>query len=276
MSAPRLATVRAPRLGGRRRRALRRFGAGGFVALTLLFLFAPMVLIVVFSFNASPRLSFPVSGLTTHWYHEALGDDLFRNALENSVLLACVTAVVAGLLGTAAAFGVRRFRPRVQDAIAYAALAPAIVPALVIAIALAIFLDAAGVVLSLKTAVIGHILIALPFVFLTMRARLQAFDSTILEAARDLGASRSRAFRDITLPLVRPAILGAALISVALSLDEFVITSFTIGGDQTLPVLIWAKMRRGVDPSVNALATMILCGTLLAGMLSYRLSRLRL
>ena len=260
----------------RRRRALRRWGAGAFVAVTLLFLFAPMVLIVVFSFNASPRLSFPVTGLTTHWYTEALGDELFTDALWNSVLLACVTAVSAGLLGTAAAFGVRRFRPRVQEGIAYAALTPAIVPALVVAIALAIFLDAIGVMLSLQTAIIGHVLIALPFVFLTMRARLEAFDASVLEAARDLGASRSRAFRDITLPLVRPAILGAALISVALSLDEFVITSFTIGGDQTLPVLIWSKMRRGVDPSVNALATLILCGTLIAGMLSYRLARLKL
>jgi spermidine/putrescine transport system permease protein len=268
--------VSLPGLSRRRRRSLRRWGAGAFVAVALLFLFAPMVLIVGFSFNASPSLSFPVTGLTTRWYHEALADDLFTNALRNSVLLACLTAVVAGALGTSAAFGMRRFGRRTQDAVGYLALAPAVVPALVLAIALAIFLDAAGVVLSLRTALIGHILIALPFVFLTMRARLDSFDDSVLEAARDLGASPSRAFRDVTLPLVRPAILGAALVSVALSLDEFVITSFTIGGDQTLPVLIWAKMRRGVDPSVNALATLILCGTLLAGMLSYRLSRIRL
>jgi spermidine/putrescine transport system permease protein len=260
----------------RRRRALRRFGAGTFVALVLFFLFAPMVMVVVFSFNASPSLSFPVTGLTTRWYDTALRDELFVSALKNSVLLACVTAVTAGVLGTAAAFGVRRFGTRTQDAIGYAALLPAVVPALVVAISLAVFLDAAGVILSLRTALIGHILIALPFVFLTLRARLEAFDFTVLEAARDLGASPTRAFRDITLPLVRPAILGAALISVALSLDEFVITSFTIGGDQTLPVLIWAKMRRGVDPSVNALATLILSGTFIAGMLSYRLSRVRL
>ena len=158
----------------------------------------------------------------------------------------------------------------------YAALLPAITPVLVVAVALAVFFDAIGVRMSLSTALVGHCLIALPFVVLTMRARLDAFDFSVLDAARDLGASPLRAFRDVTLPLIRPAILGAALISVALSLDEFVITSFTIGGDQTLPTLIWAKMRRGVDPSVNALATLILCGTLLAGMLSYRLSRIRL
>jgi spermidine/putrescine transport system permease protein len=262
---------------GRRpaRRLLRRWGAGAFVAAVLLFLFAPMVLIVAFSFNASPTLSFPVTGLTGRWYREALADEQFTGALKNSVLLAVVTALAAGTLGATAAFGVRRFGRRTQEAVGYAALLPSIVPALLVAIALAIFLDAAGVVLSLKTALIGHVLIAFPFVFLTLRARLESFDFAMLEAARDLGASRTRAFRDVVLPLIRPALLGAALISVALSLDEFVITSFTIGGDQTLPVLIWAKMRRGVDPTVNALATLVLCGTLLTGMAAYRISRVK-
>ncbi len=138
------------------------------------------------------------------------------------------------------------------------------------------FLSAIGIPLSLKTAAIGHILIAFPFVFLILRARLEAFDYTLLEAARDSGASPLRAFRDVTLPLVRPSIIGAALISISLSLDEFVITSFTIGPDQTLPVLIWAKLRVGLDPGVNALATHVLSGTLVAGLISYRLSRVRL
>jgi spermidine/putrescine transport system permease protein len=142
-------------------------------------------------------------------------------------------------------------------------------------IALAVILDAAGVILTLKTAIFGHILIGLPFVYLTMRARLEAFDFSMLEAARDLGASPYQAFREITLPLIRPALIGAALISISMSLDEFVITSFTIGGDQTLPVLIWGKMRRGVDPSVNALGTLILCATLVTGMAAYQLSRVR-
>jgi spermidine/putrescine transport system permease protein len=266
----------SPAVRARLRRRLGRVTAGAFIGAVLVFLFLPLVLIVAFSFNASPRLSFPITGLTTHWYDVALGDDLFVNALENSVRLAVSTAIVAGLLGAAAAFGIQRFAPRTREALTYAALLPAITPVLVVAVALAVFFDAIGMRMSLRTALVGHCLIALPFVVLTMRARLDAFDFSVLDAARDLGASPLRAFRDVTLPLIRPAILGAALISVALSLDEFVITSFTIGGDQTLPTLIWAKMRRGVDPSVNALATLILCGTLLAGMLSYRLSRIRL
>jgi len=260
----------------RRRRKAGRWAAGAFVVCVLLFLFLPIVLIVLFSFNASPTLSFPVTGLTLGWYREVLGDPLFVAALKSSLELAAVTAVAAGLLGTAAAFGVSRFRRRTQNLITYAVLLPSILPVLVIGIALAVFLDALGLNLSLRTAAIGHVLIAFPFVFLILRARLESFDFTLLEAARDSGASPARAFRDVTLPLIRPAIIGAALISMSLSLDEFVITSFTIGADQTLPILIWAKLRVGLDPGVNALATMVLTGTLIAGLLSYRLSRVRL
>jgi spermidine/putrescine transport system permease protein len=255
---------------------LRRWGAAAFVVVVLLFLFLPIMLIVVFSFNSSPTLSFPVHGFTLGWYREVFGDPLFVTAFENSLELAAVTAVLAGLLGTTAAFAVGRFGRRLQSAITYAVLVPSILPVLVIAIALAVFLNAIGITLSLKTAAIGHILIAFPFVFLILRARLESFDYTILEAARDSGASPLRAFRDVTLPLVRPSIIGAALISISLSLDEFVITSFTIGPDQTLPVLIWAKLRVGLDPGVNALATLVLSGTLVAGVISYRLSRIRL
>lgn len=267
---------RALRIPVRRRRVVRQWAAAAFMVVVLLFLFLPIVLIVVFSFNSSPTLSFPIRGVTFGWYREVFSDPLFVTAFKNSLELAGVTAVVAGLLGTTAAFAVGRFGRRLQSSITYAVLVPSILPVLVIAIALAVFLSAVGITLSLKTAAIGHILIAFPFVFLILRARLESFDYTILEAARDSGASPLRAFRDVTLPLVRPSIIGAALISISLSLDEFVITSFTIGPDQTLPVLIWAKLRTGLDPGVNALATLVLSGTLVAGLISYRLSRIRL
>ena len=109
-----------------------------------------------------------------------------------------------------------------------------------------------------ETPAIGHILVGLPFVILTMNARLETFDFTILDAARDLGASPWRTFRDITFPLIRPTVLGAALLAMALSLDEFVVTWFNIGNSQTLPVLIWGLLRRGIDPSINALASVVL------------------
>jgi spermidine/putrescine transport system permease protein len=278
---PRLAGQRGRSLGAvpRRRRAVRSLGrvtTVAFVILVLAFLFLPMVLIVLFAFSASPTLSFPVNGLTFDWFKQAFSDPLAMQALKNSLLLACVTMVVSGVVGTMAAFGARRFRPRTRERLTYAALVPSIIPALIIGIGLAVTLNAIGVVLTLKTALIGHVVITLPFVFLTMRARLETFDASVVEAARDLGASPRRAFWDVTLRLVSPAILAAALISMSLSLDEFIITSFTIGADQTLPVLIWARMRTGVSPEVNALATLVLCGTLTTGLIAYRLSRLRL
>ena len=107
-------------------------------------------------------------------------------------------------------------------------------------------------------AAIGHVIVCLPFVILTMNARLETFDFTTLEAARDLGASPFRTFLDITFPLIRPSIIGAALLAAALSLDEFVVTWFNIGSQQTLPVLVWGLMRRGVDPSINAVASVLL------------------
>jgi spermidine/putrescine transport system permease protein len=235
-----------------------------------------MVLIVVFAFNTSPTLSFPVKGLTLDWFRQAFADPLAMQALKNSLILAGLSALIAGLLGTAAAFGIGRFRASTRERVLYVALLPSIMPVLVLGIALAVTLYQVGITLSLKTALIGHVLIGLPFVFLTLRARLDTFDFSVVEAAHDLGASRSRAFWDITLRLVRPAIFAAALISMSLSLDEFVITSYTVGVQQTLPVLIWARMRTGVSPEVNALATLILCGTLLTGVLAYRLSRIRL
>lgn len=260
----------------RKSHSLGRYGAMLFLFVVLFFLFAPMVLIVIFAFNTSPTLSFPVEGLTLEWFRQAFADPLATHALKNSLLLAALSAAIAGVLGTTAAFGVGRFRAATRDRIMYMALLPSIMPVLVVGIALAVTLYQAGIALSLKTALIGHVLIGLPFVFLTLRARLDTFDFRVVEAAYDLGASRSRAFWDITFRLVRPAIFAAALISMSLSLDEFVITSYIIGPDQTLPILIWARMRTGVSPEVNALATIILCGTLLTGMLSYRLSKIRL
>jgi spermidine/putrescine transport system permease protein len=260
----------------RTNRLLRRLGSMFFLLLVLFFLFAPMVLIVIFAFNTSPTLSFPVKGLTLDWFRQAFADPLAIQALKNTLILAGLSAAIAGVLGTTAAFGVGRFRATTRDRVMYAALLPSIMPVLVIGIALAVTLYQVGVTLSLRTALIGHVLIGLPFVFLTLRARLDTFDFSVAEAAHDLGASRSRAFWDVTLRLVRPAIFAAALISMSLSLDEFVITSYTIGPDQTLPILIWARMRTGVSPEVNALATLILCGTLLTGLLAYRLSRIRI
>lgn len=230
-----------------------------FVVLVLTYLYAPIAVIVIFSFTTSPRLSLPIEGFTLDWYARSLDNPLIPIALQNTAILALISAIVAGLLGAAFAFGLVRLQhARVRTTLLAASLLPAIVPLLVIGIALAVFFRTLGLQQGLIGAAIGHVLVSLPFVVLTMNARLETFDFSVLEAARDLGATRFQAFRDITFPLIRPSVLGAALLAAALSLDEFVVTWFNIGNQQTLPVLVWGLMRRGIDPSINAIATILL------------------
>ncbi len=247
-----------------------------FVAIVLVYLFAPVVVTVLFSFTTSPRLSLPIKGLTLDWYEKAFGNPLFSDALTNSLILAAVTAVVAGALGVTFAFGVVKLRRRARGALLTASLLPAAVPALVFGVALAVFFNAIHRPQGLIDAAIGHVLVALPFVVLTMNARLETFDFSTLEAARDLGASPWQTFRDVTFPLIRPTVLGAGLLAMALSLDEFVVTWFNIGNEQSLPVLIWGLLRRGITPSVNALVTVVLFSLVALVLISNRLNRRRI
>jgi ABC-type spermidine/putrescine transport system permease subunit II len=245
------------------------------VIVVLVFLFAPVAVTVLFSFTVSPRLTLPIEGLTLDWYGSALRDPLFSRSLLNSILLALVAALGASALGVPFAFALARLRRRTRGALLTGSLLPAAIPALVLGIALAVFFNAFGRAPGLVNAAVGHMLVALPFVILTMNARLETFDFSVLEAARDLGASPLRTFRDVTLPLIRPSVIGAALLAMALSLDEFVVTWFNIGNDQSLPVLIWGFMRRGIDPSINALATLILAGLIILVVLSGLVGRRR-
>lgn len=241
------------------RRGRRNYQAVGYLVAVLAFLYAPVAVIVLFSFADSPRLSLPIEGLTLDWYRNAFDNPLIAVAVRNSAILATVSAIVGGCLGAAFAFGlVKLRRARLRGALQTASLLPAVVPLLVIGISLAVFFSALGLQQSLRNAAFGHVLICLPFVILTMNARLETFDFSVLEAARDLGATPFRAFRDITFPLIRPSIVGAGLLAAALSLDEFVVTWFNIGSQQTLPVLVWGLMRRGIDPSINALASVLM------------------
>ena len=214
--------------------------------------------------------------MTLDWYAKAFADTRFMPAFRNSVIAAAASAAVAGVIGTAFALGLVGVRTRVRNVASSITLLPAILPGLLIGIALTVFFLGIGVHLSLTTAIAGHVLIGLPFVILTMNARMEGFDQSVLEAARDLGSSPVRVFRDVTLPLIRPSVLGSMMLVMAISLDEFVVTFFTVGSDQTLPVLIWAMLRRGIDPAVNAIATVIIVGTVGLTVVAGRWARIRL
>lgn len=255
---------------------VRRRAGAAFAALVLLYLYAPIAVIVLFSFTSSPRLAIPIEGFTLGWYANALSNPLMTTALRNSVLLALVSALVAGGLGAAFAFGLVKLRGgRLRQGLLAGSLLPAVVPLLVIGVSLAVFFRGIGQSPGLLNAAIGHALVCLPFVILTMNARLETFDFSILEAARDLGASPARAFRDVTLPMIRPSLVGAALLAAALSLDEFVVTWFNIGNDLSVPVLVWGLLRRGVDPTINAIAVMLLVALVVLVLASNLIGRRR-
>ncbi len=263
------------RLPGLDRRP-RNVGSAVFVGLMMLYLFAPLALVVVFSFSTSPRSAFPPTDFSLTWYEQAFSDSRFMPALRNSVIAAAVSALVAAVLGTLFALGLVGVRRRARSAASGISLLPAVFPGLLIGIALTVFFLWFGVGLNLTTAIIGHALIGLPFVILTMNARMDGFDLSMLEAARDLGASPTRTFRDITFPLIRPSIIGSMMLVMAISLDEFVVTFFLVGSDQTLPVLIWSMLRRGIDPSVNAIATVLIVATIGLTVVAGRWARLKL
>ncbi len=251
-------------------------GARIYVAAVLGYLFLPVVAVVALSFNSSKRIGVPFEGFTFDWYDKALSNPALSAALQNTVVAALATAVLAGLLGVLTAFAIVRLRPRGAAVVTSGALLPALVPALLLGVALNVLLRELGVGLGLEAVVIAHTLIATPFVTLAMVARLREFDMSVLEAARDLGASPARAFRDVTLPLIRAALVGAMLLAAALSLDEFVATFFVRGGQDTVPTVLWSLMRRGVDPSANALATLLLVGIIALALAANRTTRVRL
>jgi spermidine/putrescine transport system permease protein len=238
--------------------------------LILIFLFAPVVIVLLFSFNAAATTSLPFAGFSLHWYQVAFGDRLIVEALLNSVKVALVVAAFTGVVGTSAAFALSRYRSRWLDLFSAFVTAPLVLPPLFLGIALLSYYTQVGLRPSLATAMIGHALVTLPFVVVIVNARLMRLDRSFEEAARDLGATSFQSFRLVVFPLVAPALLGAILIVMAWSFDELVITFFTSGGEATLPVRIWGMLRRGIDPSVNAMASVILITTIACTLLAGR------
>jgi spermidine/putrescine transport system permease protein len=244
------------------------------VVVVLLFLFTPAVLVVLFAFNATDSTS-SLGGFSTRWFSAVLSDDEFTQALGNSLIAAFWTAVFDVLAGTAAAVALTRLPRKYLTVFSTLYLVPIMVPGLLIGVALLVFFSRLDVRLGMTTVIIGHILITLPLVVLVVGARLERLDLSVIDAARDLGASGWTAFRRILLPLISPALAGSALLAVAWSLDEFIITLFTNGGTPTVPVLIFTLLRRGLDPSVNALAALLLAATTILGVIAARLVSLR-
>jgi spermidine/putrescine transport system permease protein len=247
-----------------------------FTLAVIVFMITPIFLVVLFSFNRSALTSLPLTGLTLDWYRRLFANDSFWPALESSLIVGFSVALVSVVTGTLAALALARMRPRRAAVTMNILSIPMMMPALVIGIALlSYFVRLLDLPLSLGTVVLGHLLIAQPFVILIVYARLSTFDWAIVDSARDLGASPLTAFRTVTLPVIQPTIVGAALVALSISLDDFVITFFTIGGGNTLPTLVWGLVRTSLDPTINAMATLLLALSIGSTILALRLSRYR-
>jgi ABC-type spermidine/putrescine transport system permease subunit II len=241
-------------------------------ALILGFLYVPIALLVLFSFNVPRTPGLPITGLTLHWYEVAAGNSLLLEAVKNSIIVAAAVAALATLIGTMAAFPLVRGGLRHADAVRILATMPIMLPGILLGIALLIFFRRVlDLELSILTVIAGHLVFTTPFVVLIVAARLQGFDHRLEWAAADLGANPRQTLRHVILPLISPAIVAGALISVTLSIDEFIITFFTVGPQVTLPLYIYTQVKFGVTPEVNAVATVLLAATVgllvLAGLL---------
>jgi spermidine/putrescine transport system permease protein len=239
---------------------------GGWTALIFVFLFAPIVILVLFSFNANRYGTLPITGWTTDWYTAAFHDLQVQDAVKATLQIALEVTVISTVVGTAAAFPLVRSVQRVQGLARAGFTLPIMIPGLLIGVALLTFFTSVlHVQLSLQTAVLGQAVYTTPFVVLVVASRLEGFDRGLERAASDLGANAAQRLRHVTLPLIGPAIFAGAMFAFTLSLDEFIITLFLIGGGNTLPIYIYTQVKFGITPEVNAVATLLLVASLLLG-----------
>ena len=238
-----------------------------------LFLYAPIVILVVFSFNSSRFVS-SWEGFSFRWYGVLFQDEAMVSALKNSLIVAVTATLLSTIFGTMVALAMERHSFPGKTAFDALLYLPIIIPDIAMAVMLLLFFVMTQFGLSLLTIIISHVAFDISFVAIVVRARLVGFDRSLEEAAQDLGANELQTFWHVTLPLLMPAILGGALLAFTLSLDDFVITFFTAGvGSTTLPLRIYSMVKLGVTPEINAISTLLLAASMTLVMLSLFLQR---
>lgn len=243
------------------------------LALTLAFLYVPILVLVVLSFNES-GMPTAWTGFTLKWYAKLLGDSRILLPALHTLVVGLSVTVIATVIGTMLALAVQRMKA--SALIDGFLLMPMVIPDIVLAIALLSFFTAVSFPLGLPTVVIAHVVFCIAFVTAVVRARLDGFDHSLIEASIDLGATRFTTFRRVSLPLLAPGILGGALLSFTLSFDEFVIAFFTAGpssSSQTLPMKIYAMLHFGITPDINALATLTILTSFVLVMIAQRFNK---
>lgn len=246
---------------------------GAHLGLVYLFLYGPIAVLMVLSFN---RAGLPTvwTGFSTEWYGKMIANQAILASVRNTLIVAVFSTAIATAIGTLLAVGLERLRPSaVLDGLVFV---PMIIPDIVLAIALLSFYTLLQVTLGLHSIVLSHTVFNIAFVCAVVRARLKNFDSSIIEASIDLGAGEVRTFFRVVLPVIAPGVLAGALLAFTLSIDEFIIAYFTAApgsGSTTFPMQIYAMIRFGVTPEINAVATIVIGVSFLLVVLSQRLQR---
>jgi spermidine/putrescine transport system permease protein len=229
-----------------------------YMGLFFLLLFAPIALVVLFSFNSSRSLQ-DFQGFSLRWYETFFETESLRDSLVASLQIALVTMLIATILGTMLAYGLVRARTRLSSSFNVLMLVPLVTPEIVAGVSALLLFTQIGLDLSLTTIILAHITFSISYVTVVVRARLASINREVEDAAMDLGATRFQTFRLVTLPALWPAVLAAGLLVFALSFDDFVLSFFTTGeSPQPLPVRIWTQIRFGVRPTINAIGTFML------------------
>jgi spermidine/putrescine transport system permease protein len=256
-------------------RSLARHWLAAHFGLVLLFLYAPVAILAVLSFNASGQ-PFAWGGFSTRWYESLIVNSAIQQAVLATIVVGVVSTLVATVIGTLLAIGLERTtRSSILDA---GVFVPMIIPDIVLAIALLsfynlVFTGIMGLGLGLWSVILSHVVFNIAFVAAIVRTRLRHFDSSIEEASLDLGATPVRTFFGVTLPVIAPGVIAGALIAFTLSIDEFVIAFFTAGTAVTFPIRIYSMIRFGVTPEINAIATIVVVVSVVLVFVSQRVGR---
>ena len=229
-----------------------------YLAVLTILMYLPLVMVVIFSFNES-RLSASFTGFSLKWYEILAQDRDLKEALMNSIVLGVLSCGISAVIGTLGAVGLARVNYRSKGMMEYLSTIPIMIPEIILGMVFLVFFSLLNLPFGMITLVIAHTTFCVPYIFMMVKARLVGIDKSLEEAARDLGAGSVRTFFDITMPLIMPAVLSGSLLAVAMSFDDVVISIFVNGPRlNTLPVKVYAQLKTGVTPEINALCTIIL------------------
>jgi spermidine/putrescine transport system permease protein len=243
--------------------------AGFYLGLIFFLMYLPIGVVVVFSFNES-KLPVRFTAFSLQWYEKLFHNSAMLEALVNSLILGVSSCLISAVIGTLGAVGLSRIHWKTKGIMEYISILPLMIPEIILGMVLMAFFYMLGLPFGMLTLLIGHTVFCVPYILMEVKARLAGMDPSLEEAARDLGAGPLRAFWDITLPLIMPAVLSGSLLAFAMSMDDVVISIFINGPKlSTLPIKVYTQMKTGVTPEINALCTIMLAVTLLVLFLYY-------